>query len=438
MGDVSDNDKTTDRTTEPPRDGADAGDPRPVAASSSTTEPARGDAYPVRDVVEELDDVDDEVAVVPAPGTGEDTGAAAAAEAERLKRAKAEAEEALAAAGAAAAAEAAATRKAEEERAAAEAGEAGTATEHLDLYALSGRAAPQRIDPQPTARAHQEPGEADEAGERVHHDNPHDLDRTERYRHVDEGTAATGTAVTGAALTGVAATDTARERAGSAETEIVGMGDLHPHEPSDPTEVYAPVEIGDDDAAYAYEDDELAERPDPRRGTLDLGLLLLRLGVGALLLAFGLGSFFGIAGAPTIGGLEAEFSGYRYFQILAIVVPAVQVIAGALLILGLATPLGAALALGISLFGLMHAESVTGVRAALLGAGGEPVLLPALLSVAALALQFTGPGRYGLDFSRTWSRRPLASSWIFCILAIAAAVALWWLVTGALPFAGAA
>ena len=62
-----------------------------------------------------------------------------------------------------------------------------------------------------------------------------------------------------------------------------------------------------------------------------------------------------------------------------------------------------------------------------------------LLSIVMLgisrALQFTGPGLVSLDFGRSWARRPLVSSWIFILLAIAGAVALWWFGAGVNPLA---
>ncbi|WP_075691687.1 DoxX family protein [Corynebacterium sphenisci] len=191
--------------------------------------------------------------------------------------------------------------------------------------------------------------------------------------------------------------------------------------------------------AAPAEDDFLEEEPDPRRGTLDLGLLLLRLGVGGMLLLHGLTTFFGFGGAPGIGALQSSFAdaAWNVPEVMAVAVPTVEVIAGGLLVLGLATPLGAALALVISAF-LTMAEVAMGPGGwnIAAGEGAEAVRLQLLLTAGALALQFTGPGRYGLDATRGWARRPLASSWIFCLIAIAAAVALWWLVTGTLPFVG--
>ena len=80
------------------------------------------------------------------------------------------------------------------------------------------------------------------------------------------------------------------------------------------------------------------------------------------------------------------------------------------------------------------ATSANGVN--IVGQDSSNLQLQLLMTAMALGLQFTGPGRIGIDFGRGWARRPLASSWIFGILSIAAAIGLWWLTTGTLPFVG--
>jgi hypothetical protein len=47
---------------------------------------------------------------------------------------------------------------------------------------------------------------------------------------------------------------------------------------------------------------------------------------------------------------------------------------------------------------------------------------------------FTGPGTISFDRSRGWSRRPLASSWIFAAVGLVGAAALWWFGAGTNPF----
>ena len=190
----------------------------------------------------------------------------------------------------------------------------------------------------------------------------------------------------------------------------------------------------DDEDTDFYDDNE----PEHRRGTTDFGLLLLRLGLGALLLVHGLTTLLGWGNSGGTTALETQFSqnNFALGPVMATAIPTVQLIAGALLILGLATPLAAALALALSAYLSMFdvATSANGVN--IVGQDSNNLQLQLLMTAMALGLQFTGPGRIGIDFGRGWARRPLASSWIFGILSIAAAIGLWWLTTGTLPFVG--
>lgn len=190
----------------------------------------------------------------------------------------------------------------------------------------------------------------------------------------------------------------------------------------------------DDEDTDFYDDNE----PEHRRGTTDFGLLLLRLGLGALLLVHGLTTLLGWGNSGGTTALETQFSqnNFALGPVMATAIPTVQLIAGALLILGLATPLAAALALALSAYLSMFdvATSANGVN--IVGQDSSNLQLQLLMTAMALGLQFTGPGRIGIDFGRGWARRPLASSWIFGILSIAAAIGLWWLTTGTLPFVG--
>lgn len=190
----------------------------------------------------------------------------------------------------------------------------------------------------------------------------------------------------------------------------------------------------DDEDTDFYDDNE----PEFRRGTTDFGLLLLRLGLGALLLIHGLTTLLGWGNSGGTTALETQFSqnNFALGPVMATAIPTVQLIAGALLILGLATPLAAALALALSAYLCMFdvATSANGVN--IVGQDSSNLQLQLLMTAMALGLQFTGPGRIGIDFGRGWARRPLASSWIFGILSIAAAIGLWWLTTGTLPFVG--
>ena len=190
----------------------------------------------------------------------------------------------------------------------------------------------------------------------------------------------------------------------------------------------------DDEDTDFYDDDER----EFRRGTTDFGLLLLRLGLGALLLIHGLTTLLGWGNSGGTTALETQFSqnNFALGPVMATAIPTVQLIAGVLLILGLATPLAAALALALSAYLSMFDVATSANGVSIVGQGSSDLQLQLLMTAMALGLQFTGPGHIGIDFGRGWARRPLASSWIFGILAIAAAIGLWWLTTNTLPFVG--
>ena len=116
---------------------------------------------------------------------------------------------------------------------------------------------------------------------------------------------------------------------------------------------------------------------------------------------------------------------------LSVAIPTIELTAGAFILLGLLTPIAAALGLVVTLFMAAH-EAITTTSTVF---DVDPAMLIAiLLAGLALALQFTGPGHVSLDFGRSWARRPLVSSWIWVILGIAGAVALWYFGTGINPF----
>ena len=174
-----------------------------------------------------------------------------------------------------------------------------------------------------------------------------------------------------------------------------------------------------------------------RRGTLDLGLLLLRLAVGALLIAHGLQKAFGLWGGPGLDGWEDSLTemGFKYADILTYVATGGQIAAGVLLVLGLFTPVAAAGALAYLVTWLL-AEVMAAHEEARLSAfltDGHEYKVFLVCAVAALVV--TGPGRYGFDAGRGWARRPFVGSFIALLLGIGAGVALWVLLNGGNPLA---
>jgi putative oxidoreductase len=146
---------------------------------------------------------------------------------------------------------------------------------------------------------------------------------------------------------------------------------------------------------------------------LDLGLLLLRIIPFGVLTIFGAQKLFGAFGGSGLAGTEASFAqmGYHPALFFAILGGASEFLGGILLILGLLTPLGAAMAMGVMI------NAIVAVSSKPLDTLGFPIVLGAV----ALALAFTGPGRYSLDADRRWQRTGLV--WGGASLGLAAATA---------------
>lgn len=170
--------------------------------------------------------------------------------------------------------------------------------------------------------------------------------------------------------------------------------------------------------------DFYAEVPEQRRSLawntgVDLGLLLLRLGLGALFLLHGAQKLFGAFGGPGTDGFAASLSGMGFQQAatLSLVTGVTETAAGALLILGLLTPLAAAGVLGV-----LISAVATNLDAGFFAPEGFE--FEAALGVMALAVLFAGPGRVAADHGRVWFRRPVLFGFLGLIIAGAAAAAV--------------
>jgi putative oxidoreductase len=170
-----------------------------------------------------------------------------------------------------------------------------------------------------------------------------------------------------------------------------------------------------------------------RRGTQDLGLLLLRLGVGGVFIAHGIQKAFGVWGGPGLNSFRNSLTdiGYQHADILTYVAAGAQMAVGVLLVLGLFSPLAGAGALAYLTNGLLanlaaahHAGQLSLLQ------GNEHQLL---LIVAAATIILAGPGRYGFDAGRGWARRPFIGSFAAMLLGIGGGVAAWVLLNGANP-----
>lgn len=192
-----------------------------------------------------------------------------------------------------------------------------------------------------------------------------------------------------------------------------------------------PAEPVYEEVPVAAEEPAVVEH-DAKRGTIDLGLLILRLVFGGYLILSAVSTFFRLGGSEGIADLERAYAAYPYGNGLAIMVPTLELAAGVFLVLGLIAPVASAVAVAVTTFVALHALTESGAGLDIF-AWDASVWLPVILLGIALTLQFTGPGYYGIDGGRSWARRPLASSWIWAIVGIAAAVAVWWFGAGVNP-----
>ncbi|WP_072807281.1 DoxX family protein [Rhodococcoides yunnanense] len=169
-----------------------------------------------------------------------------------------------------------------------------------------------------------------------------------------------------------------------------------------------------------------------KRGTLDLGLLLLRLVVGGIFLVHGLQKLTGIWNGPGLDGFRSllEDTGYEQANILAIAGAVGETAGGALLILGLATPFAAAAVLGVIINAWCFKQAA---EPGLQFFAPNGVEYETLLGVAAAAIILTGPGKIAFDGRRGWATRPRFGSFIALILGIAGGVCLWIFLNGANP-----
>jgi putative oxidoreductase len=163
-------------------------------------------------------------------------------------------------------------------------------------------------------------------------------------------------------------------------------------------------------------------RPLAWNGGTDIGLLLLRLGIGGVVFAHGAQKVFGLWGGTGIAGFATNLEGLGYQQAttLSWLTGVTELIAGAFLVLGLLTPLAAAAVLAIMinavLLKLGNGFFVTGPK------GSDAIELSLVLGLGAACLVLTGPGRIALDNGRAWHRRPASWGVLALVVGVAAAV----------------
>lgn len=178
-------------------------------------------------------------------------------------------------------------------------------------------------------------------------------------------------------------------------------------QPGGGAETYGPSPFDEDDQLRAVH----------WRGNTDFGLLVLRVVLGGIFVGHGLRHLFGLFHGTGLDPLVAfiRVSGYTDPHLLAYIAGVTELVGGALVILGLLTPLATA-----ALLGLLANVVVLNYRHGFFAANG--IEMEVILGAAAFALLFTGPGRVSLDRPTPWFRRPGLNAFIFLFLTAAASV----------------
>ncbi|WP_328409921.1 DoxX family protein [Nocardia sp. NBC_00403] len=156
---------------------------------------------------------------------------------------------------------------------------------------------------------------------------------------------------------------------------------------------------------------------DPDTFSADIGLLLLRVVFGGLLAAHGTQKLFGWFSGYGWSKNAAVFDsmGYNPGKLFGTLAGLSELTGGLLLLLGLLTPLAAAIVLGT----MINAVNTTWSGGLLTGKGYETALL---FAVVGATIAFTGPGKFSLDSGRPWQRQGFVWGAGAVVLAVAAAV----------------
>jgi putative oxidoreductase len=168
---------------------------------------------------------------------------------------------------------------------------------------------------------------------------------------------------------------------------------------------------------------DTVEQPVRITSPADVGLLLLRVATGAAMIQAGL--IKALDFGKTVEFMES--SGWRMAKFAAALVTATETVGGALLLLGLLTPLAACAIVAA----MLDAWAVNVSASAF---WSDPFNVPFMIAFSALALLFTGAGAYSLDarlFGR--ARWPGAVTVLLFLVAVAAGVATWVLLNGSNP-----
>ncbi|MEV6275457.1 DoxX family protein [Nocardia sp. NPDC051832] len=135
----------------------------------------------------------------------------------------------------------------------------------------------------------------------------------------------------------------------------------------------------------------------------DIGLLVVRVVFGGLMAAFGAQKLFGWFNGYGLAATQQMFEGMGYnpgtlFGTLAGVS---ELVGGLLLIFGLGTPLAAAIVTG-TMLNAVNATWANGLFGTAEGPGYQSALT---FAAVAVAIGFTGAGKFALDAGRPWERK---------------------------------
>ncbi|MGV0873278.1 DoxX family protein [Mycolicibacterium sp. XJ879] len=160
-----------------------------------------------------------------------------------------------------------------------------------------------------------------------------------------------------------------------------------------------------------------------RAATGDIGLLILRIGVGAAILQAGLIKAFDFS--TTVEFMTA--GGWRAPTLAALMVTTAETLGGIALILGVLTPLAAFAVIAA----MIDAWAVNVSTAAF---WSQPFNVPFLIGIGTTALLFAGAGAYSVDARvlgrTTWSPRIAVG---LLVAAFAAAILTWVALNGTNP-----
>jgi putative oxidoreductase len=156
---------------------------------------------------------------------------------------------------------------------------------------------------------------------------------------------------------------------------------------------------------------------------METGFLLIRVVLGAIMAAHGAQKLFGWFGGPGLAGTEGwlESMGFKPARLHAVVVGLAEFGGGALLALGLLTPLGAAAVAGVMFVAIATVHWSNGFFN---GSGGYEFNL--LVAATAIALAITGPGEISIDRLAGWALS--GPEWGLAALGVSAVIAGWVLV----------